>query len=74
MFFVFIYKRLSVCPHPLLLPLPQGEGEGIRIQCSYLNAYPRSPSRREGAIRKSYFFGEKISNIFFYCGVYSQDI
>ena len=30
MFFVFIYKRLSVCPHPLLLPLPQGEGEGIR--------------------------------------------
>ena len=30
MFFVFIYKRLSVCPHPLLLPLPQGKGEGIR--------------------------------------------
>ena len=30
MFFVFIYKKLSVCPHPLLLPLPLGEGEGIR--------------------------------------------
>lgn len=59
MFFVFIYKRLSVCPHPLLLPLPQGEEEGIRTQCSYLNAYPRSPSRREGAIRKSYFLVKK---------------
>ena len=55
MFFVFIYKRLSVCPHPLLLPLPQGKGEGIRKSdevCYSIIFFNLSPSVVRGLIAR----------------------